>query len=102
MSIEKEIESLALSRSICYVRQQRNVCNPESCEYCDIFIKQNEAYSSLPAAAQLAVNNRVYYQAADMLSRTPPVVSPWVKTFKVAGKTVFIGFLIYLLWAIAL
>ena len=97
MNIEKEIESLALSRSICYVNQKKGYCNPQDCEYCDLFIKQSELYSNLPAAAQLDVNNRVYYQAGELLSITPPADNP-AKTFlKKAARITACGVIVTLI-----
>ena len=97
MNIEKEIENLALSRSICYAYQKRGYCNPQDCEYCDLFIKQSELYSSLPAAGQLEVNNRVYYQAGEVLSVTPPAEKPGKNFLKTAARIIGCGIIFALI-----
>ncbi len=97
--IEEIIESLALSRSICYVKQRRKICNPGWCEYCDIFNKQNEVYNSLSADEQLAVNNIVNFKAAELLNHTP-ALKPWQEALVWVGKSAFFCSLIYLVWVI--
>ena len=97
--IDDIIASLALSRSICYVKQRRKICKPEYCEYCDIFNKQNEVYSSLPSDAQLATNNIVNFKAEELLRRTP-ALKPWQENLVGIGKVAVIFSLICLVWII--
>lgn len=94
---DKVIDTLSLSKATCIWKLRKHICHACDCESCVTCERQNEVYSSLAIADQLAVDNKTLNYAGRMVASIKKEEDEWeeniiflLKIIVICGLVLFI------------